>query len=97
MAPNLGSGRKSLNCESDGPRNDEKFRWTRTHPLFGLKWLPLDQIAESMGTVAEGIPTTRSAVHLGERLDVETPIIREIHSILYESIPPAEAMQRLLT
>jgi glycerol-3-phosphate dehydrogenase (NAD(P)+) len=57
---------------------------------------PLDQITESMGTVAEGIPTTRSAVHLGERLSVETPIIREIHSILYALIPPAEAMQRLL-
>jgi glycerol-3-phosphate dehydrogenase (NAD(P)+) len=57
---------------------------------------PLDHITESMGTVAEGIPTTRSAIHLGERLSVETPIIREIHSILYGSIPPAEAMQRLL-
>jgi glycerol-3-phosphate dehydrogenase (NAD(P)+) len=57
---------------------------------------PLDHITESMGTVAEGIPTTRSAIHLGERLSVETPIIREIHSILYRSIPPAEAMQRLL-
>ena len=57
---------------------------------------PLDHITESMGTVAEGIPTTRSAIHLGERLSVETPIIREIHSILYGSTPPAEAMQRLL-
>jgi len=57
---------------------------------------PLEHITESMGTVAEGIPTTRSAIHLGERLSVETPIIREIHSILYGSIPPAEAMQRLL-
>jgi glycerol-3-phosphate dehydrogenase (NAD(P)+) len=57
---------------------------------------PLDHITESMGTVAEGIPTTRSAIHLGERLSVETPIIREIYSILYRSIPPAEAMQRLL-
>ena len=56
----------------------------------------LDHITESMGTVAEGIPTTRSAIHLGERLSVETPIIREIHSILYGSIPPAEAMQSLI-
>jgi glycerol-3-phosphate dehydrogenase (NAD(P)+) len=56
----------------------------------------LNQIIESMGTVAEGIPTTRSAFHLGERLGVATPIIREVHSILYESASPAEAMQRLL-
>jgi glycerol-3-phosphate dehydrogenase (NAD(P)+) len=57
---------------------------------------PLDHITESMGTVAEGIPTTRSAVHLGESLSAETPIIREIYSILYGSTPPAGAMQRLL-
>jgi glycerol-3-phosphate dehydrogenase (NAD(P)+) len=57
---------------------------------------PLDHITESMGTVAEGIPTTQSAFHLGKRLSVETPIIREIYSILYGSTPPAEAMQRLL-
>jgi glycerol-3-phosphate dehydrogenase (NAD(P)+) len=57
---------------------------------------PLDYITESMGTVAEGIPTTRSAIYLGEKLSVETPLIREIHSILYGSTPPAEAMQRLL-
>jgi glycerol-3-phosphate dehydrogenase (NAD(P)+) len=56
----------------------------------------LDRIVQLMGTVAEGIPTTRSAIHLSERLNVETPIIREIHSILYGSTPPAEAMQRLL-
>jgi glycerol-3-phosphate dehydrogenase (NAD(P)+) len=58
---------------------------------------PLNQIVESMGTVAEGIPTARSAIHLCKRLGLETPIITEVHSILYQSIPPAEAMQRLLS
>ncbi|HET9373538.1 MAG TPA: NAD(P)H-dependent glycerol-3-phosphate dehydrogenase [Chthoniobacterales bacterium] len=57
---------------------------------------PLNQIIESMGTVAEGIPTTRSALRLGERLGVATPIVREVHSILYDSTSPAEAMQRVL-
>jgi glycerol-3-phosphate dehydrogenase (NAD(P)+) len=57
---------------------------------------PLDHINESMGTVAEGIPTTRSAIQFGEKLAVEIPIIREVYSILYGSTPPAEAMQRLL-
>jgi glycerol-3-phosphate dehydrogenase (NAD(P)+) len=57
---------------------------------------PLNHIVDSMGTVAEGIPTVRSAIDLGERLSLQTPIIREVHAILYRSMPPAEAMQRLL-
>jgi len=57
---------------------------------------PLNQIVESMGTVAEGIPTARSAIQLCERLSIETPIISEVHSILHQSTPPAETMQRLL-
>ena len=49
-----------------------------------------------MNTVAEGIPTTRSAYECARRLNVETPIIDQMYSVLYESKPPAQALQDLL-
>jgi glycerol-3-phosphate dehydrogenase (NAD(P)+) len=57
----------------------------------------LAHIIESMGMVAEGIPTVSRAVELGERLGLQTPIVREVHAILHKATPPAEAMQRLLS
>jgi len=34
--------------------------------------------------VAEGIPTTRSALALARKLRVDMPIVREVHDILFE-------------
>jgi len=56
----------------------------------------LEQITSSMKMVAEGIPTTRSAYECARRLDVETPIIDQMYAVLYESKPPAKALQDLL-
>jgi glycerol-3-phosphate dehydrogenase (NAD(P)+) len=56
----------------------------------------LDEITNSMGTVAEGIPTAKSAHECGRKLDVETPIIDQVYSLLYEQKPSAQAMEELL-
>jgi len=56
----------------------------------------LDQILQSMQMVAEGIPTTRSAWECAQKLEITTPIIDEVYSILYENVPPSEAIERLL-
>ena len=56
----------------------------------------LDQITRGMQMVAEGIPTTRSAFECGRRFDVDTPMIDQIHAILYEDKPPAKALTDLL-
>jgi glycerol-3-phosphate dehydrogenase (NAD(P)+) len=56
----------------------------------------LDQIQHSMQTVAEGVPTTRSARECARKLGIKTPIIDEVYSILYENAPPSEAIDRLL-
>jgi len=56
----------------------------------------LDEITSSMQMVAEGIPTTKSAYECARRLDVETPIIDQVYAVLYESKPPAQALQELL-
>jgi glycerol-3-phosphate dehydrogenase (NAD(P)+) len=57
----------------------------------------LTRIIESMGTTAEGVPTTRSAWELAARAKVDAPIIQAVYSILYDKLSPTEAMNRLLS
>ena len=56
----------------------------------------LDQIAQSLGTVAEGIPTAKSARECSRRLSIETPIIDQVYALLYEAKPAARAMEELM-
>jgi glycerol-3-phosphate dehydrogenase (NAD(P)+) len=56
----------------------------------------LGVIASAMKTVAEGIPTTRSAFECARKLNIETPIIDQVYAILYEGKSPQQAMQDLL-
>jgi glycerol-3-phosphate dehydrogenase (NAD(P)+) len=71
----------------------------------------LSRIIDSMGTTAEGVPTTQmsscppnadaveyaSAWELAAKTKIETPIIHSVYSILYEKLPPTEAVNRLLS
>jgi glycerol-3-phosphate dehydrogenase (NAD(P)+) len=50
-----------------------------------------------MGTTAEGVPNTQSARELATNAKIESPIIQAIYSILYEGLPPGEALNRLLS
>jgi glycerol-3-phosphate dehydrogenase (NAD(P)+) len=54
------------------------------------------EIQESMKMVAEGVPTSRSALQCAQRLGVEAPIITEVHAVLHEGRPPRQAMGALL-
>jgi glycerol-3-phosphate dehydrogenase (NAD(P)+) len=54
------------------------------------------QITESMKTVAEGIPTARSAWECARRLNIATPIIDEVYAVLYEQKKPTVALEELL-
>jgi glycerol-3-phosphate dehydrogenase (NAD(P)+) len=56
----------------------------------------VEQITASTQTVAEGIPTAKSAFECARRLQIETPIIDQIYSVVHEAKPPANAMQELL-
>jgi len=56
----------------------------------------LEDITRGMKTVAEGIPTARSAFECARKLGVETPIIDQVYAVLYEGKAPAQAMQELL-
>ena len=56
----------------------------------------LAQISTSTHMVAEGIPTAKSAFECARKLEIETPIIDQIYSVLYEGKRPDQAMQELL-
>jgi glycerol-3-phosphate dehydrogenase (NAD(P)+) len=49
-----------------------------------------------MVNVAEGVPTARSAVQLARRLKVSTPIMDEVHAVLYEGKAAPEALRDLM-
>jgi glycerol-3-phosphate dehydrogenase (NAD(P)+) len=57
---------------------------------------PLDGILAGMRMVAEGVNTTRAALRLAERHDVEVPITREVHAVLFEGKRPRQAVEDLM-
>ncbi len=56
----------------------------------------LADILASTVTVAEGVPTARSAYQLARKLDVETPIIDEVYAMLYEGKDVGQALRDLI-
>jgi glycerol-3-phosphate dehydrogenase (NAD(P)+) len=56
----------------------------------------LEQICASTHSVAEGIPTAKSAFECARKLQIETPIIDQIYSVVHEGKRPDQAMQELL-
>ena len=58
---------------------------------------PLESAMARIGMVVEGVRTTRGAVALAQRVGVEMPIAAQVHRILFEGVPPAEALHELMT
>lgn len=56
----------------------------------------LEKITGTMRMVAEGVPTARSAQECARRCGVESPIIDQVHALLYEGRAPAAALRELL-
>lgn len=56
----------------------------------------LQAILGEMRMVAEGVNTTRAALRLAERHDVEVPITNEVHAILYEGKRSDRAVEDLM-
>ena len=57
----------------------------------------LEDILKETVTVAEGIRTTKAAVALAQRLQVEMPIVQCVHAILFEGQSPAHVVAELMT
>lgn len=56
----------------------------------------LSDILNSMVMVAEGVDTCRSAYAMAQKYDVEMPITIEVHKVLFEDKPPADALADLM-
>src|SRR5207245_9366495 len=83
-----GAGDLILTCYSERSRNHTVGK------RLG-RGEPLDQIVTSLKTVAEGVPTTRSAWECARRLEIATRIIDQLHSVLHEHKKPTVAVQDL--
>lgn len=59
--------------------------------------IPLRKVLASMSAVAEGVETSRSAMRLAKKLNVETPITTEVYKILFEDKDPVKATEDLMT
>jgi glycerol-3-phosphate dehydrogenase (NAD(P)+) len=57
----------------------------------------IETLTQPGAKLAEGVPTARSAHRLARRLDVETPIIDEVHAVLYEGKEARRALGDLLS
>ncbi len=57
----------------------------------------LEEITSEMNEIAEGVKTTRAVKLLADCACIEMPITNEVHAVLYEGKPPAEAANELMT
>lgn len=57
----------------------------------------VEEIVHDSRTLAEGYPTTRSAWRLAQRHQVDTPIIEQVHAMLYEGKNLRQALEDLTT
>ncbi len=54
-------------------------------------------LAAMEGQVAEGVETTRAATRLAQQAGVPMPITEAVHALLFEGVPPKEAVRALMT
>jgi glycerol-3-phosphate dehydrogenase (NAD(P)+) len=78
-----------LTCTGELSRN-------RTVGVELGKGRKLVEILATLGHVAEGVKTTKSAHDLSVKLGVEMPITQEVYKILYEDKPPQRAVTDLM-
>ena len=58
--------------------------------------LSVEQILPKLNGVCEGLPTTR-AVYLNHNIPADSkPIVTQLHAVLYEGVPPIDAVKNLL-
>ena len=57
---------------------------------------PLAAILAEIGHVAEGVQATRAANDLARQLGIDMPIVDAVHRVLYDGLPPRDAVLALL-
>jgi glycerol-3-phosphate dehydrogenase (NAD(P)+) len=84
-----GIGDLIATCASPLSRNQQLGRRLAT----GEK---LQDILRSTHSVAEGVTTTRAALQLAARYEVEMPITKQLSLVLFEGLDPHEALRELM-
>jgi glycerol-3-phosphate dehydrogenase (NAD(P)+) len=85
-----GIGDLILTCTDNQSRN-------RRLGLSLGKGHPVDMAVQEIGQVVEGFNTAHEVVQLARRYRVEMPISEQVYRVLYDGLPPAAAVQNLLT
>jgi glycerol-3-phosphate dehydrogenase (NAD(P)+) len=89
LAGLAGLGDLVLTCTGDLSRN-------RTVGLELGRGRKLGEVLASLGHVAEGVKTAKSAYDLSVKLRVDMPIMREVHAVLYDDKPLDRAITDLM-
>jgi glycerol-3-phosphate dehydrogenase (NAD(P)+) len=58
---------------------------------------PLQQVLAELGSVAEGVPTTRAVRELARSRGIELPICEAVYVVLFEGKPVRDAILELMT
>jgi glycerol-3-phosphate dehydrogenase (NAD(P)+) len=85
-----GMGDLVLTCTGELSRN-------RTVGVEMGKGRTLEDVLATLGHVAEGVKTAKSAYDLSVRLQVDMPITAEVYRVLYEQKAPRQAVSDLMT
>lgn len=64
--------------------------------LLMAQGLDLDGALQSLGHVAEGVPTAREVLAQADRLGIDMPITRAVCHLLFENISPREVVAELM-
>lgn len=85
-----GMGDLIVTCESRHSRN----RAVGERIASGMS---VDEAVAASPMVAEGVRTTRSALALGRRYGVDTPIIEQVHHVLFDGFDPRQVVGALMS
>lgn len=56
----------------------------------------LDEILKEVGTVAEGVKTSKAVAELSKKLNIETPVSDAIYEAIYTDITPEDVVNKLM-
>jgi glycerol-3-phosphate dehydrogenase (NAD(P)+) len=84
-----GLGDLVLTCSSDLSRN-------RTLGRGLAAGKTVDAIQKELGQVAEGVRNAKSARELAHRLSVDMPITEGVYRVLYDGVPPKDAVSAIM-
>ena len=85
------SGRGDLIATASSP-------YSRNYTVGSMlaKGKKIDDILKELGSVAEGVKTSRALCELADKLNIEVPVSRAIYEAVYTDITPREILEKLM-